>query len=431
MSAINTMIAQMGQKNPLDGFKNGQALRQLIGVNLSHKMDMMPESERQDYANNSFFGRELNAHLRAQQAAKLKAEQDALKFNADLQKTESETLKNNSQAQGYGLDNSAKIISAAENAISHSAATGTKGGALASLGRLRDAGLITPEFYESEARAIESFTNPEEFKAYATSMLDPKYWMQTVDNAADNAQSNANNIRTTEVALAGQENQREIAAANRQQQLTIEQARIKMQQEGGSVQVFGGKAYFIDKQGNAKPVSDENGQHLTAPQKGGETPVQRMEREAKVENFNGAATQALEAAELATRIANDPNLKKAAGGWGVMARIPGTDARAMAKQIETLQSQVFLNQVEKMRGLGALTDFEGKKLESAIASLDINLDAKTLANNLNEISRIMQQSAQKSQNLAKIYSGDDVANPFMTEQGAQKGGKPNARSFFD
>ena len=35
-----------------------------------------------------------------------------------------------------------------------------------------------------------------------------------------------------------------------------------------------------------------------------------------------------------------------------------------------------------MRGLGALTDFEGKKLETAIASLDLDMGEKDMMRNL-------------------------------------------------
>src|SRR5690606_5068360 len=118
----------------------------------------------------------------------------------------------------------------------------------------------------------------------------------------------------------------------------------------------------------------EDGQPIKV-QQSGSSAVKQLEYQEKALSFEEAATSAKEAATLARTLADDSEgLSKTAGGWGVMAKIPGTDARSYSQQVETLKSQVFLNQVEKMKGMGALTDAEGARLEKAIASLDINLN---------------------------------------------------------
>lgn len=89
-----------------------------------------------------------------------------------------------------------------------------------------------------------------------------------------------------------------------------------------------------------------------------------------------------------TRLLNNKGAMYGLFGGGAVGPIAGkvpsvrAATKAFEKDIETLKSQVFLTQVEKMRGLGALTDFEGKKLETAIASLDLDMGEKEMMRNL-------------------------------------------------
>lgn len=57
----------------------------------------------------------------------------------------------------------------------------------------------------------------------------------------------------------------------------------------------------------------------------------------------------------------------------VRSLIPGTDARDFRAKLETLKSQQFLAQAQKMKGLGALTEIEGAKIEKAVAALDADM----------------------------------------------------------
>lgn len=65
--------------------------------------------------------------------------------------------------------------------------------------------------------------------------------------------------------------------------------------------------------------------------------------------------------------------------------LPGSDAQETIGLIETLQSQSFLNEIQRMRGLGALSEKEGAKLESAISSLNRNMSEKAFKHSLGRI----------------------------------------------
>lgn len=53
--------------------------------------------------------------------------------------------------------------------------------------------------------------------------------------------------------------------------------------------------------------------------------------------------------------------------------IPGSDTAGFDAQLETLKSKVFLPEVQKMQGMGALSNAEGQKIAAAFAALDPNM----------------------------------------------------------
>jgi hypothetical protein len=70
------------------------------------------------------------------------------------------------------------------------------------------------------------------------------------------------------------------------------------------------------------------------------------------------------------RINNHPGKKAAVGFGGTsMSMVPGTDAAGFAAQLETFKAQVFLPQVQALKGMGALSDAEGKRLTAAVGAL--------------------------------------------------------------
>jgi hypothetical protein len=86
----------------------------------------------------------------------------------------------------------------------------------------------------------------------------------------------------------------------------------------------------------------------------------------------------------------DPALPSAVGVKGITSYLPGSDAQTVKAKIETLKSQSFLNEVEKMKGLGALTEAEGQRLVSAIGSLDRDMPEKAFKAELNKIRGYME-----------------------------------------
>lgn len=87
----------------------------------------------------------------------------------------------------------------------------------------------------------------------------------------------------------------------------------------------------------------------------------------------------------------DPNLSGATGVTGMALRnIPGTDYYNVGAKIQTLKSQAFLASIGKMKSMGALSEQEGNKLQSSIASLDPNMSTKAFLAEVSKMENIMR-----------------------------------------
>lgn len=73
--------------------------------------------------------------------------------------------------------------------------------------------------------------------------------------------------------------------------------------------------------------------------------------------------------------------------------------------LKTLGSQAFLSQVPAMKGLGALTEAEGRKLESSLANLSTRQSPQKLLENVQEAQRLMLKARQ---NLSTKFGVPDV-----------------------
>lgn len=97
-------------------------------------------------------------------------------------------------------------------------------------------------------------------------------------------------------------------------------------------------------------------------------------------------------------ILSDPALPSAVGVKSLTSYLPGSDAQTVKAKIETLKSQSFLNEVEKMKGLGALTEAEGQRLVSAIGSLDRDMPERAFVAELNKIKGYMNSRKEAAIN---------------------------------
>lgn len=91
-------------------------------------------------------------------------------------------------------------------------------------------------------------------------------------------------------------------------------------------------------------------------------------------------------------ILSSPGLDMATGATSLVSAIPGTEAKDTAALVDTLKSQAFMSEIQKMKGLGALSENEGKKVADALGSLDLGQSKTQFTKTLGTIQEILDKT---------------------------------------
>lgn len=95
----------------------------------------------------------------------------------------------------------------------------------------------------------------------------------------------------------------------------------------------------------------------------------------------------------------------------LLSKLPATQSRDFNNILDTLKSEQFLSTVKGMKGLGALSDAEGRKIESAIAKLDKNSSVEQFNKNLETIQTSLTRMVEENRKFAETGKVGDVRNP--------------------
>lgn len=143
----------------------------------------------------------------------------------------------------------------------------------------------------------------------------------------------------------------------------------------------------------------------------------------KVDAFSRANDTLDQTLDTASRVLKSPGFDKYFGvsmtklpGVGT---IPGTDAADTEALVNTLSSQGFLTSIQQMKGMGALSDAEGKKISSAIASLDSKQSDKSARAAVNTIISVTQAAKERLQKHAPDIAQTQRSLPQAPPQSAQ------------
>lgn len=136
------------------------------------------------------------------------------------------------------------------------------------------------------------------------------------------------------------------------------------------------------------------------------------------------------------RLNQSPGLSRSVGLYSKVPTIPGSDSANFQAELETFKSQAFLPQVAQLKGMGALSDAEGKKLSAAVGALDPSMSERAFRESIKRITDTMntararvvsssresvqQGSAPPNAGGAKAISLADIAET------ARKSGKSTA-----
>jgi len=90
------------------------------------------------------------------------------------------------------------------------------------------------------------------------------------------------------------------------------------------------------------------------------------------------------------RLDKHKGLSGSVGLRGKLPTIPGSEPANFQAELETFKSQAFIPAVAQLKGMGALSDAEGKKLSAAVGALDPNMGEKAFRDSIARIMRDME-----------------------------------------
>jgi hypothetical protein len=107
-----------------------------------------------------------------------------------------------------------------------------------------------------------------------------------------------------------------------------------------------------------------------------------------------ASLSAQETLDNAAILLQHPGRTGATGKTALLGSIPGTDAYDFSKRLDSFKAQTFIPMVSALKGMGALSDAEGKKLSESVGALDRSMSEEAFAQSLQQIMDSLYNKAQ-------------------------------------
>lgn len=149
--------------------------------------------------------------------------------------------------------------------------------------------------------------------------------------------------------------------------------------------------------------------------------IARADRQAAAQ---GAVDTFSTALDSLNEIEQSPGLSKAVGIRSSFPTVPGSDAANFEARLDTFKAQTFLPMVQSLKGMGALSDAEGKKLSDAVGALSPKMSEKAFRDS---IGKIRNQLESKLSTVKKQF---DYQDPVQNTPGQQSPAGSNFSSLW-
>ncbi|HFL5511754.1 TPA: phage DNA ejection protein [Escherichia coli] len=149
--------------------------------------------------------------------------------------------------------------------------------------------------------------------------------------------------------------------------------------------------------------------------------IARADRQAAAQGTVDTFSTALDSLN---EIEQSPGLSKAVGIRSAFPTVPGSDAANFEARLDTFKAQTFLPMVQSLKGMGALSDAEGKKLSDAVGALSPKMSEKAFRDS---IGKIRNQLESKLSTVKKQF---DYQEPVQNMPGQQSTTGSNFSSLW-
>ncbi|EEW5982186.1 acyltransferase [Escherichia coli] len=138
--------------------------------------------------------------------------------------------------------------------------------------------------------------------------------------------------------------------------------------------------------------------------------IARADRQAAAQ---GAVDTFSTALDSLNEIEQSPGLSKAVGIRSAFPTVPGSDAANFEARLDTFKAQTFLPMVQSLKGMGALSDAEGKKLSDAVGALSPKMSEKAFRDS---IGKIRNQLESKLSTVKKQFDYQEPVQNMPAQQ---------------
>ena len=244
---------------------------------------------------------------------------------------------------------------------------------------------------------------------------DPKALAQAAQTLAQ-AGDQQGAMQLAQVALSRRDVESQIAGRTEEKQaqreMQMQLAREKMQ-----------SAEQLAKDRNAIMVQIAQ---MNAALRGANSDVQRQLIEQRIQDLQSKASEkeatlqsqaqgrvaafdsALETLDVLSKHPGKKDVVGAVSG-GLVSMIPGTNAAGFASQLETFKAQTFIPQVAALKGMGALSDAEGKKLTAAVGALDTKMKQSEFDSQVSKIKADLEAAKQRAMKMPGMPKQPETA----------------------
>jgi len=144
---------------------------------------------------------------------------------------------------------------------------------------------------------------------------------------------------------------------------------------------------------DGKPVYVSRAQAMGKQPYTATTAAQEQRDISKEQANKSASISTQQALDLAAELYADPARTTGTGFSSILNNIPGTGARDFQAKLNTFKAQTFIPMVSALKGMGALSDAEGKKLSESVGALDPAMSEDAFAKSLQQTTRTLYDKA--------------------------------------
>ena len=171
--------------------------------------------------------------------------------------------------------------------------------------------------------------------------------------------------------------------------IELRQRELDIKQETNRIRTLENKERSLDRQ-LSRETNELKRQELQSRLQQTQSDRERRQNDLIIEGENALSDADL-GLNVVNELINSPGLEASVGASSLLPTLPGSQAANFESKLEQFQSLQFLNNIQKMKGLGALSEAEGRKVASAAGALNLNMSESAFRKELNTIKGIMEK----------------------------------------